>query len=124
MNELSIRERRVDGVVVLDLLGNIRLGEGGIKLRKTLKLHLDQEDKNVILNLEGVTYVDSSGLGELVAGHSSFKKHGGELKMVNLTSRVRELMVITKLLSVFNVYRTEGLAIASFQPFFKMAAVA
>jgi anti-sigma B factor antagonist len=124
MNELVITERRESSVVVLDLKGNIRLGGGNVELRKTLRALVEAGEKNALLNLAEVDYVDSSGLGELVAGYTTFKKNGGELKLLNLTVRVRELMVITKLLSVFNVYSSEAQAIESFAPFFKSADAA
>lgn len=114
MNDLSISERPVESILILDFKGNIRIGEDSIHVHKTLRQLLERGEKRVLLNLEGVSYIDSSGLGELVAGYATFKKEGAELKLLNLTSRVRELMVITKLLIVFDVFEDEREAIAGF----------
>lgn len=116
MNNLSITERRSGSVTVLDLKGNIRLGEGNIELHNILRFLVEKGEKRVLLNLGEVTYIDSSGLGELVAGYTTLQKNGGELKILRLTERVHELMVITKLLTVFDVYDNEETAINSFQP--------
>lgn len=114
MNNLNISERRNGSVTVLDLKGNIRLGEGNIELHNTLRLLVERGEKQVLLNLAEVTYIDSSGLGELVAGYTTLQKSGGELKLLHLTQRVHELMVITKLLTVFEVYEDETEAVNSF----------
>jgi anti-sigma B factor antagonist len=115
MSSLSITKRTVDGVVVLDLKGSIHIGEGNIDLHRTLRSLIEQNERAVLLNLAEVKSIDSSGLGELVAGYSTLEKNGGELKLLNLTDRVKELMMITKLLTVFDVYDNEATAIASFQ---------
>jgi len=115
MNNLNITERRSGSVTVLDLKGNIRLGEGNIELHNILRFLVEKGEKRVLLNLGEVTYIDSSGLGELVAGYTTLQKNGGELKILRLTERVHELMVITKLLTVFDVYDNEDEAINSFQ---------
>jgi anti-sigma B factor antagonist len=114
MSNLTITERRRDSVVVLDLKGNIRLGEGNIELHERLRSLVEKGERKVLLNLAEVSYIDSSGLGELVAGYTTLQKNGGELKLLNLTSRVQELMVITKLLTVFDVFGDESTAVASF----------
>jgi anti-sigma B factor antagonist len=114
MNNLNITERRSGSVTVLDLKGNIRLGEGNIELHNILRFLVEKGEKRVLLNLGEVTYIDSSGLGELVAGYTTLQKNGGELKILRLTERVRELMVITKLLTVFDVFDNEDEAINSF----------
>jgi len=119
MNNLSITERRINSILILDLKGNIRLGKGNIELHKTISLLVERGEKNILLNLAGVTNIDSSGLGELIAGYSTLKKNGGVMKLLHLTKRVRELMVITKLLTIFYVYSSEAEAVKSFQPFFK-----
>jgi anti-sigma B factor antagonist len=116
MNNLSITERRSGSVTVLDLKGNIRLGEGNIELHNILRFLVEKGERRVLLNLGEVTYIDSSGLGELVAGYTTLQKNGGELKILRLTERVHELMVITKLLTVFDVYDNEDEAVNSFQP--------
>jgi anti-sigma B factor antagonist len=119
MKNLGISERRHDPVLILDLKGDIRLGKGNVTLHRVLRELVQRGEKNILLNLSDVTDVDSSGLGALIAGRITIRKSGGELKLLNLTKRVRELMVITKLLMVFNVYQTESEAVRSFQPFFK-----
>ena len=114
MNNLNITERRNGSVTVLDLRGNIRLGEGNIELHNILRFLVEKGERRILLNLENVTYIDSSGLGELVAGYTTLQKNGGELKILRLTQRVHELMVITKLLTVFDVFDNEQEAVDSF----------
>ena len=114
MNNLTITERRNGSVTVLDLSGNIRLGEGNIELHNILRFLVEKGERKVLLNLAEVTYIDSSGLGELVAGYTTLQKNGGELKLLRLTERVNELMVITKLLTVFDVFENEAEAVKSF----------
>ena len=116
MSDLTITKRPVGGVVILDLAGKIRLGEGNIDLHRSLRSLVEQNETKVLLNLADVSTIDSSGLGELVAGYTTLEKNGGELKLLNLTERVTELMVITKLLTVFDVYEDEAIALASFKP--------
>lgn len=115
MKNLSITERRTGSVIILDLKGNKRLGEGSRELHKAIQLIVEEGEKQLLLNLAEVSYIDSSGLGEIVAGYSTLQKIGGEMKLLNLTDRVSELMVITKLLTVFEVYEDEDHAINSFQ---------
>jgi anti-sigma B factor antagonist len=114
MNNLTITERRSGSVTVLDLTGNIRLGEGNVELHNFLRSLVEKGERKVLLNLAQVTYIDSSGLGELVAGYTTLQKNGGELKLLHLTDRVNELMVITKLLTVFEVFDDEQEAVSSF----------
>jgi anti-sigma B factor antagonist len=116
MKNLEIAERRNGNVTVLDLRGNIRLGEGNTELHNILRFLVEKGEKRILLNLAGVTNIDSSGLGELVAGFATLQKNDGELKIVRLSERVHELMVITKLLTVFDVFESEQEAIDSFQP--------
>src|ERR1043165_6266242 len=111
MNNLNITERRSGNVTVLDLKGNIRLGEGNIELHNILRFLVEQGEKRVLLNLAEVSYIDSTGLGELVAGYTTLQKNGGDLKILRLTARVHELMVITKLLTVFDVFDNEQEAV-------------
>ena len=115
MNNLNITERRNGSVTVLDLKGNIRLGEGNIELHNILRFLVEKGERRILLNLAEVSYIDSSGLGELVAGYTTLQKNGGELKILRLTERVHELMVITKLLTVFDVFENEQEAVDSFQ---------
>jgi anti-sigma B factor antagonist len=116
MSSLQISKREVDGVLILDLNGPITIGQGNIDLHRSIRALIEQDHKRILLNLAKVTYIDSSGLGELVAGFTSVEKNGGEIKMVNLTDRVTELMMITKLLTVFDVYDDEKTAISKFKP--------
>ncbi len=118
MNNLTITERRKDSVVILDLKGQIKLGEGNIRLHNAILDLVAKGTKNVLLNLEGVSSIDSSGLGEIIASHVTLKKNRGTLKLLHLTKRVRELMVITKLLTVVDCFKTEGDALSSFRLFF------
>ena len=116
MSKLSMTKRVGDGgVAIIDLSGDITLGGGNIFLKQALRSLAEQNEKKVLLNLSDVHYIDSSGLGELVAGYTSIGKTGGELKLLNLTDRVKDLMMITKLLTVFDAYDDEALAIAAFK---------
>ena len=115
MSNLTITQRRSGPVVILDLVGQIRLGQGNINLHKTLRDLVHSGEIQILLNLEEVSTIDSSGLGELIAGFASLEKSGGELKLLRLTERVTELMVITKLLTVFDVFDNEEVALNSFQ---------
>jgi len=114
MSNLTIATRRADPVVILDLSGQIRLGETNIDLHKAIHELVDGGEKKVLLNMANVTHIDSSGLGELVAGHATLEKNGGEMKLLGLNDRVTELMMITKLLTVFDVFENEEIAVNSF----------
>jgi len=117
MNNLTITERRKGAVVVLDLKGEVRLGIGNIRLHDAILKLVERGEKNVLLNLENVSHIDSSGLGEIIASHVTLKKNKGSLKLLHLTKRVRELMVITKLLTILDSFKTESDAFKSFQFF-------
>jgi len=114
MSTLNITTRQSGPVIILDLEGQIRLGETNANLHKAVRELVDGGEKNVLLNLARVTGIDSSGLGSLVAAHATLEKNGGEMKLLNLNDRVTELMMITKLLTVFDVFDNEGEAVASF----------
>lgn len=114
MTNLRITERRVGDVTILDLDGEVRIDGGSVVLQKAIRSLLEGGRNLVLLNLAGVAYIDSSGLGELIAGHVSLDKSGGRIKLLHLTRRLRELMVITKLLTVFDVFEDESEALASF----------
>lgn len=114
MTNLNITERPGDDLVILDLDGKIKLGEGCGELHKALRLLIEKGEKKVLLNLEKVTYIDSSGLGELVSGYAAFKRIGGEMKLFNLSQNVHQLMTLTKLLTVFEVYESETAAVENF----------
>ncbi|HEY4355073.1 MAG TPA: STAS domain-containing protein [Acidobacteriaceae bacterium] len=111
---MDIKIRHVEGVTVLDLSGKITMGEGSGQLRSALTDALSAGSKKILVNLGGVSYVDSSGLGELVGGYTTVKNAGGEMKLLNLSKKVKDLLVITKLLTVFDVSEDEASAIASF----------
>ncbi|MGC9198625.1 MAG: STAS domain-containing protein [Acidobacteriaceae bacterium] len=111
---LTLTARQMGDVAILDLSGKITLGEGGVTLRDEVRKLLAKGSKKILLNLAGVNYIDSSGLGELVSSYTAVKNAGGELKLLNLTSKVRDLLVITKLLTVFDVSDDEAAAVASF----------
>lgn len=115
MNNLNITDRQVGNVTVLDIDGNLRMGEGSAVLQKAIRRLLEEGRNQILLNLSRVAYIDSSGLGELVAAHVALGKRGGRIKLLHLTHRVRELMTITKLLTVFDAYENESEALDSFK---------
>lgn len=106
--------RQMDGITVVDLSGRITLGEGSVILRDTVRDLLGKGQKKILLNLGDVTYIDSSGIGELVSAFTSVRNQGGELKLLNLTKKVHDLLQITKLYTVFDVKDDEAAAIAAF----------
>ena len=111
---MKFTTREVNGVTILDLSGKITLGEGGLTLREEVRNIVAKGSKKILLNLGDVNYIDSSGLGELVSAFTAVKHAGGELKLLNLTKKVRDLLVITKLVTVFDVKDDEASAVASF----------
>src|SRR6201996_1111667 len=111
---IKVSTRQGDGVTILDLSGRITLGEGSVTLRDTIRDLVAKGDKNILLNLGDVSYIDSSGIGELVSAYTSVKNAGGELKLLNLTKKVQDLLQITKLYTVFDVRDDEATAISSF----------
>ena len=106
--------RQMDGVTIVDLSGRITLGEGSVVLRDTIRELVGKGNKKILLNLGDVTYIDSSGIGELVSAFTTVRNQGGELKLLNLTKKVHDLLQITKLLTVFDVHDDETKAVASF----------
>ena len=106
--------RQVDGVTIVDLSGRITLGEGSVVLRDTVKDLLGKGQKKILLNLGDVSYIDSSGIGELVSAFTSVRNQGGELKLLHLTKKVHDLLQITKLYTVFDVRDDEAGAITAF----------
>jgi anti-sigma B factor antagonist len=115
MAELDIKERQAGDVTILDLNGSIRIGEGAIALRDAVRKLIGEDKKRVLLNLSGVGYMDSSGVGELIANYTSLSRDGGQLKLLNLTDKIQNLLVITKLLTVFDTYENEAEALSSFK---------
>jgi anti-sigma B factor antagonist len=112
---MQIEERVVDNVTILDLKGKMTLGEGDELLKDKINSLIQQEKKRLVLNLEGVPYIDSAGLGEIVRTYTTVSRQGGSLKLMNLTKRITDLLSITKLLTVFVTYATEADAVRSFQ---------
>lgn len=115
MAELDINERQAGDVTVLDMTGAIRMGEGSGVLRSAIRNLVSGGKKKILLNLGGVRYIDSSGIGELIANYTTISKDGGQMKLLNLTDKVQDLLVITKLLTVFDVYEEEGKALSDFK---------
>jgi len=115
MAELKIRERQAGDITVLDMDGRITIGEGSVALRGTVRRLLEEGKKNILLNLAGVGYIDSSGIGELVSSYTAINKEGGQLKLLSLTKKLQDLLTITKLLTVFDAYDTEADALSNFK---------
>lgn len=115
MAELNINERQAGDVTVLDMSGKITIGEGSVALRTAIRRLLEESKKRILLNLAGVSYVDSSGIGELVSSYTAINKEGGQLKLLNLTQKIQDLLTITKLLTVFDTYESEAEALNSFK---------
>jgi anti-sigma B factor antagonist len=111
---MKLNTRQVDGVTILDLSGRITLGEGSVQLRDAIRDLLAKGSKLILLNLADVNYIDSSGIGELVSAYTTVRNQGGELKLLNLTKKVHDLLQITKLYTVFDVKDDEASAIASY----------
>ena len=111
---MKATSRRVDGVTILDLSGRITLGEGSVVLRDQIRELLGKSEKKILLNLGDVTYIDSSGIGELVSAFTTVRNQGGELKLLNLTKKVHDLLQITKLYTVFDVKDDEAYAVKAF----------
>ena len=107
--------RQLDGVTVVDLSGRITLGEGSVVLRDLVRELIGKGNKKILLNLGDVTYIDSSGIGELVSAFTTVRNQGGELKLLKLTKKVHDLLQITKLYTVFDVKDDEAVAITAFK---------
>ena len=115
MAELNIKERQAGDVTILDMDGKITIGDGNVALRSAIRRLIEEGKKKILLNLSGVGYVDSSGIGELVSSYTTTSSKGGQLKLLNLTQKIHDLLTITKLLTVFDVYEDEATALNSFQ---------
>jgi anti-sigma B factor antagonist len=111
---VKLNTRQVGDVSVVDVAGRITLGEGSSALRDLLREMVGKGDKKILLNLGDVSYIDSSGIGELVSGFTTVTNSGGELKLLNLNKRVKDLLQITKLYTVFDVHEDEAGAVRSF----------
>jgi anti-sigma B factor antagonist len=113
---MHIEERVVGDVMVLDLKGRITLGDGDELLKDKVNSLVNQGRKKLLLNLADVPYVDSAGLGQIVRTYTTVSRQGGNLKLVNLTKRIADLLAITKLLTVFETFESEDDAVRSFSP--------
>jgi anti-sigma B factor antagonist len=111
---IKLSSRQVGDVTVVDAAGRITLGEGSSALRDTLRDMVTKGQKKILLNLSEVSYIDSSGIGELVSGFTTVTNQGGSLKLLGLTKRVKDLLQITKLYTVFEVHDDEASAVRSF----------
>jgi anti-sigma B factor antagonist len=111
---MTIEQRSVDSVVVLDLSGRLVLGDGSGLLKDKINSVMFEGNKRLLLNLAGVTYMDSAGLGELIAANTTVTRQGGAVKVANLTKRVSDLLVITKVINVFDVHESEAEALKAF----------
>jgi anti-sigma B factor antagonist len=111
---MIVQMRHVGDVRILDCSGKIKLGEGTISIRKVIGDALESGMNKILLNLEEVSYIDSSGIGGLISAYAAVLNGGGQLKLLHLTKRVRELLAITKLLTIFEVFDDEETALASF----------
>ena len=112
---MKVTTRQVDGVTILDLSGRITLGEGSVTLRDAIHDAMTKGSKKILLNLGDISYIDSSGIGELVSAFTSVKNSGGELKLLNLTKKVHDLLQITKLYTVFDIWDNEASAISAYR---------
>lgn len=111
---MQIEERIVDDVTVLDLKGKMTLGEGDELLKDKINSLVSQGHRKILLNLEAVPYIDSAGLGEIVRTYTSISRQGGKLKLLNVSKRIQDLLVITKLITIFDSYEEEKEAVQSF----------
>jgi len=111
---VKLSVRKVGDVTVIDAVGRITLGEGASSFRDTIRDLVSKGEKKLVLNLGNVTYIDSSGIGELVSAFTTVTNQGGQLKLLNLTKRIQDLLQITKLYTVFEVYDDESAAVRSF----------
>ena len=111
---VKLNTRQVGDVTVMDVAGRITLGEGSSAMRDALRDLVSKNQKKILLNLGEVSYIDSSGIGELVSGFTTVTNNGGQLRLLNLTKRVKDLLQITKLYTVFDVHEDEAAAIRAF----------
>jgi anti-sigma B factor antagonist len=110
---LTVKTRKIDNVVIMDLSGKLTIGEPVMQLRDSLRVQVAEGASKFIINLGDVSYVDSSGLGELVSSYTTVRNKGGDVKLLKLTAKIKDLLQMTKLLTVFDVYDDEAKAIAS-----------
>lgn len=111
---MTITERKSGDVTIMDVEGKILLGEGDVQLKRKIDELIERKETKLLLNLANVPYMDSGGLGEIVRSYTTVKRAGGELKLLNATKRISDLLTITKLITVFEIYETEGEALKSY----------
>lgn len=111
---MDVNKRQVGDVTILDLKGKITIGTGDVQLRNAVQEVLNGGTRKVLLNMAGVTTIDSSGIGELVSAYTSVSSRGGKLKLVNLPAKVTDILMITQLITVFEVYDNEAESLSSF----------
>jgi anti-sigma B factor antagonist len=112
---MDISRRDLDNVTVLDVSGRMTLNEGAGRLKERVTTLISEGNKNIVLNLSNLTYMDSAGLGEMVACHSTAVRNGARVKLANTTGKLKDLLTITKLLTVFDTHDTEAQAVSSFK---------
>ncbi len=112
---MKINTRDIGNVAVVEINGKITIGEGDVALRNTIKELLEKGKKNIVIDMEHVSYMDSSGVGELASAYTTVKKAGGQLKLAKLNTKVHDLLQLTTLISIFEVYDTTAEAAASFE---------
>lgn len=115
MAQLEIQERQAGDVTILDMNGKVAIGESSQALRRVIRRLSEEGKKKILLNLEKVGNMDSTGLGELIASYTTISRDGGQLKLLHLTGKLQDLLVITKLLTVFDVYESESDALSNFK---------
>ena len=113
---MKSKVRDVGGVRVLDLEGKITIGSGDVELRKSVEDAVAAGHNNILLNLQGVTHIDSSGIGEMVGVYTTMTRKGGKMKLVNLTPKINDILQVTQLITVFDVFDSESEALSSFKP--------
>ena len=111
---MTITERKSGDVTIMDVEGKILLGEGDVQLKRKIDELIERKETKLLLNLANVPYMDSGGLGEIVRSYTTVKRAGGELKLLNATKRISDLLTITKLITVFEIYEEEGEAVKSY----------
>ncbi|MCI0665331.1 MAG: STAS domain-containing protein [Acidobacteria bacterium] len=111
---MTITERKSSDVTILDVEGKILLGEGDVQLKRKIDELIDRKETKLLLNLANVPYMDSGGLGEIVRSYTTVKRAGGDLKLLNATKRINDLLTITKLITVFEMHDDEAAAVKSY----------
>lgn len=111
---MTITERKSGDVTILDVEGKILLGEGDVQLKRKIDELVERKETKLLLNLANVPYMDSGGLGEIVRSYTTVKRADGELKLLNATKRISDLLTITKLITVFEIFEEEAEAVKSY----------